>query len=346
MKPLPEYKTLQEKQNFFAPRNADMPWVINTEEEFDKLYDFLIKESNADFESERNCIYYRGINEAKYKTFTSAQRHWLWNDWEDNSKTGFIEYIATELWNIRKKTAVKNYYRSLGVHPNDLLYFAFLQHYGGASPMLDLTHSLDTGLFFAFDKMTPSAENEGDINNYVSIQILDFSNYYINYFSNIVDFIDSGIKRAKEILQDWEIKHPGFPFDDSLLKDIAKLTAWYNPENPGGSLSDLHIALLDFVKNKIVLDTTGRPLYWSNLRLIAQHGAFLFYTEHEKPLEEYLQTVKAPLLRCININKSLKDYVMKKINKDKDSIYPKEEDIAKDTNLRAINTLGLAKHNI
>lgn len=346
MKQLPEYKTLQEKQNFFAQGNADMPWVINTEKEFDDLYDYLIKISNHDFESEKNCLYFRGINEAKYKTFTSAQRHWLWNDWEDNSRKGFIEYIFNEIWRLKKNDVLKNFYRSLGVQPNDLLYLAFLQHYGGASPMLDLTHSLDTGLFFSFDKMVESDKSEGDIDNYVSLQMLDFSKYELRHFSNIVDFLDSGIKNANNMVEEWGKSHPFEDVDTSLINDIAKITEWYNTLNPGGSMSDIRIALLDFRKDKIVLDLNGNPFYWSNLRLIAQQGAFLFYTEEEKPLEVFLQDIDAPLLRCININKSLKDYVMKKINKDKDSIYPKEEDIAKDTNLRAINTHGLAKHNI
>ena len=338
MNPLPEYTSLQEKQQFFANPTPELPWVINTPEEFDRLYDFLVKKHNEDFESGRNCIFYRGVNEAKYQTFTSAQRHWLWNDWKDKSRTGFVEYIATEIWNIRKNSQLSNYYRSLGVYPNDLIFLAFLQHYGASSPLLDLTHSLDTGLFFAFDNMVSKSTNH-EIDNYVSLQILDYSNYRIRHFVNMVDFLESGLSKAIESLDKWRSENPGKEIEDSLIRNISLFTAWYNGRNPGSGLSDLEIALLDFNKDKIVMDLTGRPLYWSNLRLVAQHGAFLFYSDHEKPVEKYILEHKAPLLRCININKSLKDYITKKINRDSASIYPSEQDLAKDANCRAINTL-------
>lgn len=181
----------------------------------------------------------------------------------------------------------------------------------------------------------------GDIDNYVSLQILDYSNYQLYHFTNIVDFLSSGIKRAKEMIEEWEIHHPGKSIDDSLIRDIAKLTAWYNPSNPGGSLSDLPIALLDFKKDNIVLDLTGNPLYWSNLRLVAQSGAFLFYGDHNKPLEKYLLEINAPYLRCININKNLNEHISKKINIDRTSIYPSEIEIAADANARAISELKL-----
>lgn len=343
MNKLPEYDSLEEKMQFFAKGTEELPWIINTQNEFDEFYDFIIKKHNEDFKNGCNYLYYRGVNEAKYQTFTSAQRHWLLTEWEDNSRHGFVEYIDTELYNIRRNSLLTNYYRSLGVHPNDLLFLAFLQHYGASSPLLDLTHNPDIGLFFAFDKMTNCISKKKEINNYVSLQILDFSNYSLMHFTNMVDILESGISKAHEMINEWKKNNPGQDIDDSLIRDIAKLTAWYNSSNPGGSLSDLSIALLDFNKNKIVIDTTGRPLYWSNLRLIAQKGAFLFYPNHEKPLEKYLKDIKAPLLRCININKNLKEYVGKKINKDHASIYPLEEDIVKDANSRA--KLALQRKN-
>lgn len=343
MKSLPEYKSLQDKQGYFEKGTEDLPWEINTTEEFDQLYDFLIEKSNIDFNSGSPCIYYRGVNEAKYQTFTSAQRHWLWNEWKDDSRKGFIDYIAQELHNIRNSSVLKNYYRSIGVHPNDLLYLAFLQHYGASSPLLDLTHSIDTSLFFAFDNMTALKNKNGNIENYVALQILDFTKYSQDHFGNMIDFLDSGIKSTISAVNEWKANHPDHDIDDSLIKDISKFTAWYNPSNPQGGLSNLNIALIDFIKDKIVLDLTGRSLYWSNIRLIAQQGAFLFYSEHEKPLEKYLLDKKAPLLQCINIHKSLKGHVLKRINKDKTTIYPSEESIAKDANFRAINTLQRQK---
>ena len=340
MQSLPEYTSFDEKRRFFAPGNTDTPWLINTQEEFDKLYDFLCLEFNRNIESGKNSLLYRGVCEARYKTFTSAQRHWLLNNWKDPSRIGFIEYIKDEIWNIRQWNELKNFYTSLDVTPTDILYLSFLQHFGGATPLLDVTHSLDVGLFFAFDGVKASAENDPDINKYVTLQILDYSQYSSYFFTDLVSFFNSGIENARNMVEEWEKSHPGQKIDISLIEDINKFTAWYNPSNPGGDLSSINIALLDFVKGKVAKDLKGRPLYWSNIRLIAQHGAFLFFPHADKPLEEYLTDIKAPQIRAININKDLSKYVLSRINVDRSKIYPSEESFAKDANIRAISYLA------
>lgn len=345
MNTLPEYKTLEDKQEFFAPATEYTPWIINTKEEFDNLYGFLVTEYIRDFESGCPTLFYRGVNQARYKTFTSAQRHWLWNDWENDTRAGFVEYIAEEIRKIRSWSDLKNYYKSLDVTPTDILYLAYLQHFEGASPLLDITHSLDVGLFFAFDKMTPAKEDEPEINKYVTLQIIDFKNYSRYYFNNIVRYLNEGIQLAKRMTDTLKANHPEQYVDISLIENIDKYTAWYNPQNPGGDIQSIDIALLDFDKEVVAKDLKGRPLYWSNIRLIAQRGAFLLYTGHEMPLEEFIRDkIKAPLITAINIRKDLCDYVMRNIPINENIIYPREVEIVKDANIRAINSLRKINH--
>ncbi len=74
IKDLPQYSSLSEKSIFFAPPRNGYPWIVNTEEEFDSLYNQLCDEYNKCIESDEPYLLFRGICEAKYKTFTSAQR--------------------------------------------------------------------------------------------------------------------------------------------------------------------------------------------------------------------------------------------------------------------------------
>ena len=334
-KPLPEYSSLDEKQQYFAQGNQYYPWIVNTADEFDKLYDRLVDEFNRDFESGTHSLLYRGVNEAKYKTFTSAQRYWLSNDWKDQTLKGFVDYIAGELWNIRKNDTLRHFYQSLNVLPNDFLYLTFLQHFGGAAPMLDLTHSLDMGLFFAIDKAKP-ATSSGTIDDYISLQLLDYRNYKLLNIVDLVDMFHSGMENAIQMVEDIKAKKPGEDFDCSLIESIDKFTKWHNPQNAGEGLHSIDIGLLDYTNTTPVVDLKGRRLYWSNIRIIAQKGVMLLYTDTELSLEEYILKLKAPQLRCFNIHKSLCDYIAHKLPFGRDKVYPSEEDMAKDANVRAL----------
>lgn len=173
MKSLPEYSSLDEKSQFFAQPNSNYPWVIETEAEFDSLYNILCDEYNNCIKTGGEYLLFRGVCEAKYKTFTSAQRSWLTNEWKDTTPKGFLDYITSLLDAIKQNQNFKDFYKSLNVVPNDLLYLSLLQHYGAPSPMLDFTHSLDMGLFFMIDGTTDIDTNSPTINQYFSLQLLD-----------------------------------------------------------------------------------------------------------------------------------------------------------------------------
>ena len=93
---LEEYSNLTQKEAFFETTN------ISTHKEFDDFYD----------EIKTKDLLYRGIHEAKYKIYTSAQREWITNEY---SKQGisFIQFIQSIISNIRKRTILSQYYKSL-----------------------------------------------------------------------------------------------------------------------------------------------------------------------------------------------------------------------------------------
>ena len=343
MKSLPEYSSLDEKSQFFAQPNSNYPWVIETEAEFDSLYNILCDEYNNCIKTGGEYLLFRGVCEAKYKTFTSAQRSWLTNEWKDTTPKGFLDYITSLLDAIKQNQNFKDFYKSLNVVPNDLLYLSLLQHYGASSPMLDFTHSLDMGLFFMIDGTTDIDTNSPTINQYFSLQLLD-TRAYKCHIVQLSEMLASGISNAKEQVEQYESLHPNATIDKSLIENIDKMVKWHNPSNPGGDIKTLNIGILDYVNHNIVTDLKGNMLKWTNIRIVAQRGVLLLYTDIDKSLEEFFSTeLKAPALRCFNIHKRLKDYILKRIPFDRNKVYPSEESIVKDVAERTLNSLTVSQ---
>lgn len=341
IKDLPQYSSLDEKSTFFAPPEDGYPWIVNTEDEFDSLYNRLCSEYNKCIEANEPYLLFRGICEAKYKTFTSAQRSWLTHEWKNPTQEGFVGYITLLLDLVKQNHDLVNFYKSLSIVPTDLLYLAFLQHFGAPSPMLDFTHSLDMGLFFMQDGASEVDYNSSAIEQYFSLQLIDLRAYKF-HIAQLSEILSDGLARGKNMVEATQSLYPNAIIDQSLIEDIRKLTAWNNPNNPGGDIRAFHIVILDYANKAIVKDLKGNMLKWTNLRIIAQRGALLLYTDSMKPLEEYfLIDMGAPAIRCFNIHKSLKKYILGKIPFDRTKVYPSEEEIVKEVNRRALSLLSI-----
>ena len=80
---LPEYKNIQEKTDYFDN------FVIETPKDFETFY--------SDFANEKGLIY-RGVNEAKFHIYTSAQRFWLTDNLKSQSSFAcFIDVLLSKL---------------------------------------------------------------------------------------------------------------------------------------------------------------------------------------------------------------------------------------------------------
>ena len=300
-----DYKTLNEKRNYFRPLSDNIPWQVETENEFDKLYDYLIDISNRDKEQLYTGgvqnHFFRGVSNACYRMLTSAQlyaqkENTVWDNIEQ-----FQDYICDMLSNISANKYIKAYYKSLNVTTNDLLYLAFLQHYGAKTPMLDFTHNIDIALYFSIkDNIKQSDHN--DIDNYNSLYLLDLDDY------------------------------------GSLITNLS--ASWANNCNTDTDFQSIKLGMLDLYRSD------GNPhLKWSNIRVIAQQGALLYYNEHNLPLEVYFKNNRMALIRCVNINRNLNDYIRTKINKSQTDVFPNEETISKEVSDRAFNHIKISQQN-
>ena len=308
---LPEYESFVEKDSFYQMKR------VKTVKEFQKIYDSLKQDSSQ--------LIFRGVREAKFKNYTSAQREWLTKDLSNQIK--YFDFIERVLRNIKNNECLKEYYKALGVIPNDLLYLSFLQHYGSPTPMLDFSHDLDSALFFAFDKVEEN-KTLNPLEDYVSVYYIDFKECR-NELVDMIALYDDAIDRVVDMINDFKTKNPNVTVLDSLIGNISEYVQW----GTEGGFSNVELGLYDGIfSNKTVTLPTGEKLVWANLNLIAQKGCFINYNLEKKPLEAYLADHSyLPKLHCIDIPKAFEKYITKVIGKTKDDIYPQEEIIAKNS---------------
>lgn len=109
---LEDYRDFDEKKKFFHHE------TIESVEKFDSwLFTFESSEPVLGLK-----FIYRGLNEAKYKNYTSSQRDWLTNEWSKVLNISYVDYVDRLLGHIRKNSLLYNYFTSLGIAPNDILY--------------------------------------------------------------------------------------------------------------------------------------------------------------------------------------------------------------------------------
>jgi hypothetical protein len=156
---LDQYSSLEEKKNHFKSHR-----VVRTKEEFLLLIDDLKKLS----EQNKQKYLFRGVNESKFKLYSSFQRLWIQRSLSDiglDSK----ERISTMINRCKDdKCLLHKYFKRLGVVINDWLILSFLQHYGAASPLVDFSKKYSIALFSACDNVK-YLMSETEIDNYISI---------------------------------------------------------------------------------------------------------------------------------------------------------------------------------
>lgn len=333
------YSSIDEKANLWNDEGRgklSYHGIITTDGEFDAFYKTMVQ---------REKIIYRGINNAKYKIFTSLQVHYLLNKYINVSPQ---EYITNEISSLKKahKGLFPRYFQSIGVDETDFLYLSLMQHYRAKTPFLDFSRSLDSALFFAYDAYDKSfCNNLQNPNNYVSVFWIDLNEKAFE-FVDIIQLLSNSIESALRHIGEFLSKYPNTPLDTSNIA-WENYLMWYNPQNKDGGFSafDMGIildhniplprrfsaqeynkALVDF-KNaakrglltpqlldqyiQLLSSIIMQNSRLTNLNIIAQDGCFVLYNPKEPfvPMEEYWAKcptyVYLPKLHCVDIHKDL-----------------------------------------
>ena len=324
MSTVQSYKSWAEKEAYYADNR-----IINKPDDLDVIIHKL-----TEYEQQTKIRYvFRGVSEAKYKLYTSAQRVWHTRNLEKNG-ISFLSFINGILQAAKKFNhgLLCDYFQRLGVTINDWLILSFLQHYGAPSPLLDFSKKVEAALFFGIN--TPSIPIENDLNHYFSI-------YYYKTV-DITHYISKSI--YKLIKQDDEIKIMDFETTaqyETLQSQIWKKYAFLN-------LMEHHTTLIipTYPNNRIIKNKENKTIseyVIANLNSTAQNGEFVCNGTSDKPLEEIFKSGTKPYIHCINIHKSLREYIICKylegdIIRAQHKYYPSEKDIAEQSYIEYMKT--------
>lgn len=315
---LKNYDNFTDKHDNFAYYNNFIK--IETVEQFNQWYKFLTEYIKNKDKTTQNTIHdlslnsdfmFRGMGEAKYKLFNSAQRFWITNEVEQwwKPKT-YLQYVNEFIEKARDKklfNKIFEYYK-LRSNQRDFPILSILQHYGAPTPLMDFTYDIDVALFFATERATPSSSSN-EIDQYFSIYLINKKHQKINELNNLLDFTNGSFPR---------------------------LSSFYNWEKNKNSI----FYISDFESKKLPKNSfrDERPITTIyNQNIIPQQGLFIFNPFPYKPLEDCFNVNHSEVgnnlelspIICFDIRKDLGEYIRRRIKKnyiDSRYIYPNLND--------------------
>ena len=316
---IPEYKSLQEKKEAFGNNYQRISTIAEL-----KLF---LEETNSFVK-----YIYRGVCEAKYMNYTSAQRRYIVNEL---SFVNIGDLIKKQIDCIKEEhnQLIDCYYKSLNITPNDFLYLGIAQHYGGISPLLDFTIDLKTALYFMIDGACFPPQGTDEVGNYSSLYYIQ-TNCFIDYEKLLSEVSSTISMKLDSLFSNKEI-------DSNISNEdiIDYLSSFDNFKDLGDKMgSDLYFLIPNKKKaQSIKIKGKNRMIKGvftiSNLNIAAQKGCFVFFLpkEQKKPLERPLH--------CVDIHKSLIPYINEYIGLKKSDIYPNNNDIVKNAYNKALRSI-------
>lgn len=324
------YSSTLQKEKCFDQIN------INTEEQFDAIYEEFKEKSN---------VIFRGQGEASWRLYNTLQRQWIAEGLEKTEES--YEAFLVKLVNNGKNEYQGQIQTILDANHidtiNTISVLSYLQHHKCPTPLLDWTYSFQNALFFALEGITIKSPKR-EIDEYFSVYYLDEEHFDDANVSKIIDeafnaeseelkleMIDK-IAAADEDKKQRMIKH----FEGRGLLDKSKIQ--------GNGLIEHSVKIDQLFKHPLPLlyfsDTnvdTNFIFSVSNSKNIKnQKGVFMWNSDSYKPVEmvsaEFFGKTEDGkphpnynFCKCFNIKKELAGYVLAKLETDgitRELIYP------------------------
>lgn len=326
-KHISEYDSILQKSYLFDQI------TIDTEEDFDKIYEKHKVETH---------MLFRGQREARWRLYSTLQRFWIWHKLNENEK-GYLEFLQKIIVNGKEKyqTFIEKILEEKHIDTiNDIAILGFLQHHKTPTPLLDWTYSFQNALFFGVSGVEPNPGIK-EIDNYFSVYSIQEENFRQAGMRTI---LDESLKRVGDDLKiafmkkiakndaDFKKMRQHFEqrafFDTDRIKGIGLIKHMTRMENL------INIPITYFSDNE---SDSNLIFSLSNSKNIQnQKGVFTWNSDPTKPLEMYANeqynfqyTESNPedyrFSGCYNLNKKLAQYIIKKLESDgitEEFIYP------------------------
>ncbi len=333
------YEDFELKKEFFS-NGKESSFVIDTKDELDNLLKH-IKDKDQESKSATSFIY-RGMTEAKYKIYTSAQRLWLTNEMAQWTGKPYLEFIYSLIQTAKDNKLIETVFELYNYNnkERDFPILSLLQHCGVPTPLIDWTYSHDVAFFFGTDGIKKKERPwKSTIDDYFAIYCINKR----NYSNEILNLQDSPYKI--DSIPSFQ-SYIGFGDDQA---DRSSNTVFYlsDFEKKGESTGESQGS----PKLCIQSDKPLTSVY--NQNILPQKGMFIFNPYAQKPLEEIFNpSPESPNSHiypfdCFNIHKDLSEYLRRKIDVrygiNTKFIYPKLNDVAEAIKEDAIK--GLIPNN-
>ncbi|MFN0216289.1 MAG: FRG domain-containing protein [Saprospiraceae bacterium] len=284
MAKLQEYSDFAEKGLLFKGGEN----LVQTRAEFDTVWKKLLSLDNA------RASKFRGVSEAKYKLFNSAQRLWMENELhlQQQDYHNLIKELINQCYDWNGRT-VSKFFDKNGIYSNNsLAYLSFMQHYGVPTPLLDFTEDPFVGLYFALEQADNARLGTREIDHYCSLYIVDDRDPL--YYDATAE-LETKVKVAANTTVEID----------------------YSIDLQGQSI--LYIA--NYSPYKVL----------NNTNIVNQQGVFFFNNNPKLPIEEAYQNeislIKNDITEddflafgyrqkfavCLNLHKSLRPYILAKL---------------------------------
>lgn len=270
----------------------------------------------------------RGLNNASFKIYSSAQRHWLLKDsyYRNIGGNDFTEFINNAIKMAKSDKKFLNFFSHRNIPINDFLILSVLQHYINISPLLDFTLDINSALYFAIDGYT-KPKNDNGLEDYISLYFIDNKSDWMK--SSIQAINISGVKQIVDLISELSIKDRNRISCDEVLEETRNLTydkycelGFIVVDGPENGISTINSSYLGFQCEYNI----------TNPRIIQQKGKFILNPSNDIPLVEKINhyTGFKQIVNCVDIHKNLiseiEAHYLKPNLVSKDSIYPPSKD--------------------
>ncbi len=262
---------------------------------------------------------FRGVSEAKYMLYTSGQREFILQDYATLG-IQYDQFMRVLLRNLRRNDDLMNFCKVAKTPPNDSYCFTYLQHYGAPTPYIDFTTDIYTALFYCFYRMS-SQLSKSEIDHYCTL-------YYIKL--DDIEYITE--RYMQEIHKDSPTERNLSLYSESTGGDVKSGMLSFD------ILQKMDIFYIDSKRKSGMFNDKKLIFRIPNRNMLVQNGVLLYNGSDSLPLERCM----ANKIHCIDIHKSLGDYIKKEYLHDctKEKLFPDEYSIAQNTYAEFRKTLS------
>lgn len=276
---------------------------------------------------DNNNLVFRGVNEAKYMGFSSAQVR----TGASLDQMTFNKIIGDAIEQVRGNKILMDLLRARSKDETDFQILALMQHYGCGTPIIDYSTNIDSALFFATDRQGKPVQSanleDSSVDAFISIYYFDKRDPNHGAIQENNER-DSAIVNQHDLEAAKEYGEKYIGISEETKKSFENLPYAEMAKLPYGGL----FSVLGHSNGIIRFKVGGHDVEYDvdNERIEAQDGLFIFNGLSDKPYEKAAYDWYSGINNyCVNIHKSLegeiKAYLEKKCITCK-TIYPQTKE--------------------